>query len=445
MNPWANQTLSLWRGDPRAMRMLDWAEGKIDADKWAAFVPPQRNPSSSGGVGILSLEGVIMRRPGVIESMMGATSLDAFMASFRGAVENPDLDTIVMLINSPGGEVYGVPEAAAEIRAARSKKRIVAVAEDMAASAAYWLASQADEIVVTPSGGVGAIECYHVHADMTAALEQAGVKLEVFAGGPNRRALAEGVPLTDEDRAHLQGQADAYYDLYVADVAKGRGVSVKDVTSGYGEGRYMLAKAAKAAGMADRIDTLRGTVGHLLSGRRVASHAQMSAQISDGGADTMLPLVPESAYPDGSVALEPLTPLAGPIARHKTATSDKPWDGPANEARLPSEAGPLKASHAWMDSAGDPNVKASYKFIHHEVGADGNVGAANLIACSSGCGVLNGARGGTLIPPADKAGVHAHLAGHLTDGGQMAPPLKSEADIERSALEIEVRQRRAVS
>jgi hypothetical protein len=111
------------------------------------------------------------------------------------------------------------------------------------------------------------------------------------------------------------------------------------------------------------------------------------------------------------------------IRPHGTATTDAAWDSAEMWKRCNSAAS-LKAASAWMDPDGDPAVKSTYRFIHHMVGADGAVGAANLTACSTGIGVLNGGRGGTTIPAADKAGVHAHLAKHLEDAGHAAPPLK---------------------
>ena len=114
------------------------------------------------------------------------------------------------------------------------------------------------------------------------------------------------------------------------------------------------------------------------------------------------------------------------IASHSTSTSDGAWDGPANEANLSNDAGAstYRKAFAWSDPSGDADKKSSYKFIHHEVSNDGSVGAANLKACSTGIGVLNGGRGGTTIPADDKQGVYDHLAKHIRDSGADAPELK---------------------
>lgn len=297
-NPWLNQPLALWDGDPRASMLLDWVAGKIDAEaieRWAAAAPVRRSPGGSHGLGVIALQGIIMRRPGPIETLLGATSLDGFMARFRALAADPDISTILMAIDSPGGEVYGVPEAAAEIRATRAQKRVIALAYDTAASAAYWLGSQADELIVSPSGGVGAIEVYRVHMDITGALEQAGIKREVIAGGPNQRHGASGMPLDEAQRADFQAQADELYAMYAGDVAAGRGVSVADVTSGYGQGRFLMAKQAKAAGMIDRIDTLEGTIRRLTS-RGQAMRGQ-EVLVGEHGPELFVPIadVPPSA------------------------------------------------------------------------------------------------------------------------------------------------------
>jgi HK97 family phage prohead protease len=117
-----------------------------------------------------------------------------------------------------------------------------------------------------------------------------------------------------------------------------------------------------------------------------------------------------------------------PVASHSTGTSEGTWDGPANEARLRSgeSRGYYARAYAWRDPEADDSTKAAYKFIHHEVATDGDPGAANLTGCSAGIAVLNGGRGGTTIPDADRQGVWNHLARHLRDGDREPPELKSD-------------------
>ena len=114
------------------------------------------------------------------------------------------------------------------------------------------------------------------------------------------------------------------------------------------------------------------------------------------------------------------------IPPRQTPTSDVPWDGNVNQTNLPNDGGAaiFRRAYAWVDPAADPNTKAAYKFIHHMVAADGTVGAANVVACSTGIAVLNGARGGTTIPDADRQGVWNHLAQHLDDAGRTPPELR---------------------
>lgn len=115
------------------------------------------------------------------------------------------------------------------------------------------------------------------------------------------------------------------------------------------------------------------------------------------------------------------------IASHSTATSTGAWDGPAAEARLPNDAGAatFRRVFAWVDPNGDSNTKAAYRFIHHETSSNGAVGAANVAACTTGIGVLNGGRGGSTIPSADRQGVYNHLARHVRDAGREPAPLRA--------------------
>ena len=141
----------------------------------------------------------------------------------------------------------------------------------------------------------------------------------------------------------------------------------------------------------------------------------------------LLQLVGDNA-PAEPVPAARTTPAAeerGALAVHSTGTSDVAWDGPANAKDLPGEESSLRMAHAWVDPDGDADAKGSYRFIHHFVGVDGDVGAASTLACTTAIGVLNGARGGTTIPDEDREAVYKHLARHLKDAGLKAPELKA--------------------
>ena len=138
-------------------------------------------------------------------------------------------------------------------------------------------------------------------------------------------------------------------------------------------------------------------------------------------------LLPEPAYVEAYIELGEPVVTAAAVAPHGGATSDSPWDGPAAEAALPSPmpVATARGFYAWIDDAQITDgmlPKVAGRFGHHDV-AGGDPGAANVKACQSGIGVLNGGRGGTTIPNADVQGVYNHLAGHLRDAGLEPPPL----------------------
>ena len=114
------------------------------------------------------------------------------------------------------------------------------------------------------------------------------------------------------------------------------------------------------------------------------------------------------------------------IPSHSTDTSEGSWDAAGNVKRLKADQtySYYRKMFAWVAPDGDPTKKTSYKFPHHEVDGDGNIGAANIKACVSIIGALNGARGGTTIPDADRKGVWSHAARHLKDADLEPAPLK---------------------
>lgn len=241
----------------------------------------QAVPRTTASVAVLPLFGVMVPRADMFTQMSGATSVSGFAESFRAAVANPEVDAIVIDIDSPGGSTDLVAELADEVFGARGAKPIVAVADTLAASAAYWVGSQADEFVVTPSGEVGSIGVFAAHQDISVMQEKLGVKTTLVRAGRFKADTNPFEPLSGEARDALQARVDEFYGMFVAAVARGRGVSADTVREGFGEGRVVTGSQALAAGMVDRIDTFESTVDRML--RSALSAGDLSALHADTG------------------------------------------------------------------------------------------------------------------------------------------------------------------
>lgn len=219
-------------------------------------------PAGPGGVAVIPLMGVMMQRADMLQEMSGATSCEKFCKDFQEAVADPNVGGIVVHVDSPGGSVFGVQEAAAMVAAARGPKPIIAVANSLAASAAYWVASQCDELVVAPGGQVGSVGIICCHTDMSKMDEMLGVKM-TYITAPEGGYKAEGnpdEPLSKEAEQYMRETIDTYYQPFVAAVASGRRVSAKTVRETFGKGRVVTAARAVELGMADRIATLQEVI-----------------------------------------------------------------------------------------------------------------------------------------------------------------------------------------
>lgn len=252
----------------------------------ASLLAGPRTTQSFGTVAVIPMRGVIARRMDLMTQISGGCSIEKLTASFRQALADQAVKAIVFDVDSPGGTVDAVPELADEIYKARSQKKIIAVANGMAASAAYWLASQASEVVVTPSGAVGSIGVFCEHEDVSEAMKKAGVSISLIHAGKYKTEGNSFEPLSDEARAELQSKVDAFYGMFVKAVARGRRTAQDDVRGGFGQGRMVLAADAVKGGMADRIATLDDVLAKLggtsSSAGRVAAAAAPGEFRADG-------------------------------------------------------------------------------------------------------------------------------------------------------------------
>ena len=225
----------------------------------------------SNGIGVIPVLGPIGHRASFISDYFGWPTTERIGQTYEQMVNDSSISAIIFDIDSPGGSAVGNQELHQLITKSRDKKPVIAVANGMAASAAYFMASAANEIVVIPSGEVGSIGTVMVHADYSKMFEEAGITVTVIKAGEYKWEGHPYEPLSEEAKTEFQRQVDAHYDIFLKAVAKGRNTSVQTVRNDYGQGRMLMAKDALKAGMADKVATFEETLARFGGTRSGAS------------------------------------------------------------------------------------------------------------------------------------------------------------------------------
>ncbi len=226
------------------------------------FLPKQAsdNPllSVGDGIGVVAIEGPILRKPDLFARIFfGATGSEDIGAALREAAGRDDIKAVFLHIDSPGGTVAGTPELADAVAALDKKKPVYAFSSGLMCSAAYWVASQARAIYATPSAQVGSIGVVQAVIDNSAALDKAGIKVEVFSVGKYKAMGAPGTPLTDDQRELISSNlAEIAGEFHAAVLAKGRAIPAEAM-----EGQTFSGKQAQRQNLAgmvpDRAEAMR--------------------------------------------------------------------------------------------------------------------------------------------------------------------------------------------
>jgi signal peptide peptidase SppA len=202
---------------------------------------------------------------------------------------DPEIGSIVLDIDSPGGAVVGNKEAGDAVYAARKRKKVVALINPLAASAAYWIASQASEIVSVPSGDLGSIGVFMMHTDCSAMLKDAGIKPTFIFAGEHKTEGNSFEPLSEDALAYFQSEVNTIYNDFVKTVARGRNTTVENVIENFGKGRCLMAADAKRLGMIDAISTvdrvLASTSGAVAGARAKTVADALRGALGNGGND----------------------------------------------------------------------------------------------------------------------------------------------------------------
>ena len=220
------------------------------------------------GAAVIPVVGPLFRYANIFTAISGASSYEILAKDFTSALENPEVHSIILDIDSPGGEVNGCAEFANMIYKSRGAKPIVAYASGDAASGAYWIASACDHIIASETsmlGSIGVVAVYRGSKDENV--------LEIVSSQSPYKRLD---PNSDDGKSRLQSRIDDLATVFIESIAKHRGVDPPTVIKDFGGGDVFIGKNAINAGLADDIGSLEHIIQQQTNNQNPASQRGFS-------------------------------------------------------------------------------------------------------------------------------------------------------------------------
>lgn len=276
-----------WAIEPRAFAPLFNPSGELVIERKAQHEDDNRY-ALTNGVAVIDISGVMTKGESLYSLLFGAKTMPQIEEQVRAAAADEAVNALLLRIDSPGGTVAGTSDLADAVYAARKQKPVVAYISDMGASAAYYVASQADAVYGDVDAIVGSIGVYLVVPDYSGMADKAGIKVHVVKAGDNKGAGTPGAPVTDEQLAEFQREVNQLNETFVDAVARGRGWPL-DKAAALNDGRVHIGSHAVAAGLLDGVRSLADVMSELrsqslnpstrpIAWRRVAAQEQSLTQ-----------------------------------------------------------------------------------------------------------------------------------------------------------------------
>ncbi len=259
--PHMNQFGGVWCMEPRAFQL---ALDIYTPDYLLRHVAAEPEPISGGasyeldrdGVALIDIEGTITKYGSSFGANPGTLQLRRML---RNAAADPKVKSIVLVIDSPGGNFFGTDDLAAQVKQTAERVPVVAFIEDLGASAAYYVASQATHIIANPAALVGSIGSMAVIVDYSKAFEKAGVTAIVIKAGEFKGTGVRGTELTPGQLAEVQREVDQVNGMFLKAVGSGRGLSPEAVQE-LANGRVEIAAEAIKVGLIDSIGDIEAAI-----------------------------------------------------------------------------------------------------------------------------------------------------------------------------------------
>ena len=212
------------------------------------------------GTAIIPIHGPITARNTFFSLFAGGTSLETLAKDFQEALSNEDVKSILFDIDSPGGVAVGPFEFAEMIYNARGQKPIYSYIGRNGSSAAYWLASATEKIIVNPSalvGSIGVVTTIPVQEQP----DQDGYKnIEIVS---SNAALKRPDPKTKEGLAEIRRELDDLESTFIESIAKYRSITPEIIKADFGGGGVIIGSQAVNKNMADALGTYEEVLANL--------------------------------------------------------------------------------------------------------------------------------------------------------------------------------------
>jgi len=391
-------------------------------------------------VAIIELRGTLMK---FVSSFDDGTSTVFAARMIREAARDPAVTAIMLAVDSPGGTVSGTNALALAVAEAAKVKPVHAFVEDLAASAALWVAAQATTVTADEVAKIGSIGVYGVVFDVSEMAAKKGIKVHVVSTGRFKGAGEPGTEITAEQLAEWQRLADGVNDLFIAAVSQGRHLAM-DTVRDLADGRVHLAADAQDLGLIDGIGTFdaalagirkQNTVGVRMHRLQSADETPASAPILETNMNTQSVKAPAA---ETTARGEDVTCSAATIQELESAMPDAGSDFVVSclKQNLTIE----QAKDAWMVELRKENDAAKKAAADSAARADAADAKAKEAAggvqpvTSDGSGGAGGADGGDALEAFDNA-VAEKVKGGMKRHDAVAAVVKEDPDRHAAYLE----------
>lgn len=330
---------NIWLGTQASYEVFEAAK-KSEKPTDPYGLPPLM--SVQDGVGIIDIQGSMVPGHAGFMRIFGAIGYADIQDAMLEAVADKSVNSILLNIDSGGGAVAGVNDAAKMIAAVNKVKPVTTYTGGTMASAALWLGSSAGKMFASETAIAGSLGVLMVHASRARQLENDGVKVTVIRAGTHKALMNPYEDLTEEAMKEAQAKANALYDVFLSHVAESRGMSLTAADAAFGQGKEFVGKQGVQAGLIDSVGSFTDA---FMYAKSLKSSANKSTVRSAAGVPTGVQA--DNQAQEGTPMSKPITPEYLAALAAGVDLEDAPGaEALAAEAAAKAEADALAAAEA---------------------------------------------------------------------------------------------------